>query len=120
MDKYQAIQSFWSSFGLKAYDESTVSTTATLPYITYEAATASFEEGEVPLSANLWYSGKSWDDISKKAAEISNVIGFGGISVKTDTGYIRINRRSPFAQRMRADERVRRIFLAISVDFIDN
>ena len=36
MDKAQALHSFWSGFGLTAYDENTVPDGAQLPYITYE------------------------------------------------------------------------------------
>ena len=54
MDRAQAINSFWNSFGLRAYDENTVPQNAVLPYITYEVAIASFEDGDVPLTASVW------------------------------------------------------------------
>lgn len=125
MDKAQALHAFWSSFGLPAYDENTVPDDAKLPYITYEVATASFDDGDVALTANLWYFGeaifgKSWADISRKADEIARNIGFGGKTIKTDTGYVWIKRRTPFAQRMSEnDDNIRRIFLGISAEFID-
>ncbi|MBR1751843.1 MAG: hypothetical protein IJ740_13415 [Ruminococcus sp.] len=120
MDKAQALHSFWSSFSLPAYDENTVPDGAQLPYITYEVSTASFDDGDIPLSASLWAFGRSWADISQKADEISQRIGFGGITIKTDTGYIWIKRRAPFAQRMgESDDNIRRIVLGISAEFID-
>lgn len=50
MDRAQAIHSFWNSFGLKAYDENTVPDNAKLPYITYEVAVSSFDDGDTPLA----------------------------------------------------------------------
>lgn len=121
MDKAQAVHSFWNRFGLIAYDESTVPDTAQMPYITYELATSSFSDGAVALSASLWYHTTSLEQITKKSEEISQYIGFGGITIHTDSGFIWIKRRSPFAQRMRdnTDDKVLRIILNISVEFID-
>lgn len=120
MDKAQTLLAFWSSFGLNAYDENTVPDNAELPYITYEVATASIGDGDVALAASLWYFGRSWENITKMADRIASEIGFGGKTLRTDTGYVWIKRRTPFAQRMDADnENVRRILLGISAEFID-
>ena len=40
-NKWQAIDRFWNSFGIPAYDESSVPQGATMPYITYHAEVAS-------------------------------------------------------------------------------
>lgn len=118
MDKAQAINAFWNSFGIKAYDENTVPASAELPYITYEVATASFEDGDVPLTASVWYAGKSWANITAMTDMISDTLGFGGTDVKTDTGYIWFKRRTPFAQRMSdPNKNIRRMLLSISAEF---
>ena len=121
MDKASAIQNFWSLFGLPAYEETTVPDKLKMPYITYEMASDSFDGGDITLSANLWYRSTSWKDISQKADEISKKIGLGGYSLKTDTGYVWIKRRSPFAQRMSEsdDPDVRRMYLSVSVEYFD-
>jgi hypothetical protein len=119
MDRAQAINAFWNSFGLRAYDENTVPQNAVLPYITYEVATADFEDGDVPLTANIWYQGKSWADITQKAEEIAEEIGYGGKTIKTDKGYIWIKRRTPFAQRMSDNnDNIRRILIGISAEYL--
>lgn len=128
-DKAQALHSFWSSFGIPAYDENTVPDNAPDKYITYEIATASFGDGDIALAANIWDIGdpskntdtsKSWAYVTKKSDEISLYLGEGGKTIKTDTGYIWIKRRSPFAQRMKdTNENSRRILLGISAEFID-
>jgi len=63
MDKAQAINSFWSSFELKAYEQNSVPDGAELPYITYETATDSIEN-VLPLTASLWYRTTSWAEAS--------------------------------------------------------
>ena len=121
VNKDSALQNFWSLFGLPAYEETTVPDNAKMPYITYSVATDSLYGEDVTLSANLWYFSNSWKDISLKAQEISNKIGFGGYTLKTDTGYVWIKRRTPFAQRMSESDEpdVRSIYLSISAEFID-
>lgn len=119
MDKWQALQTFWSSFGLKAYDENTVSASAVMPYITYEAATGAIEDN-VLLAASLWYRSTSWADISKKADEIAREIGLGGAVVPYDGGALWIKKGAPFSQRMSEpnDDGVRRMYLNIQAEFI--
>lgn len=118
MDKEQAIHNFWSSFGLKAYDEATVSESAQLPYITYNVMTAGLDD-TVLLNASLWYRSSSWVDITKKADDISRDIGYSGKILKYDDGALWIVRGTPFAQRMTdEDTTIRRIFINVLAEFI--
>ncbi len=119
MDKEQALQAFWSSFGLEAYDENTVPIEATMPYITYAVVTDSLEN-KVSASASLWYKSTSWKDISNKKDEISNAIGIGGHVTPINGGYMWITRGTPFAQRMSDpnDDSIRRIYLNAVVEFL--
>jgi hypothetical protein len=119
MDKAQALQYFWSLFDIPAYSVDTIPDDAKMPYITYEVATADFEDGNVPLFASLWYFGTSWADISQKADKIAEYIGYGGITIKTNDGYIWIKRRTPFAQRMSDEnDNIRRILIGIAVEYL--
>ena len=69
MTKGQAIQKFWESFGIPAYDETTVPDDAQLPYITYSVHTGSL--GDLCITnASLWYKSYSWKEISEKTEEI--------------------------------------------------
>lgn len=121
MNKAQALHQFWSSFGLTAIDEqSAYDETIELPsnYITYEVQTAGFEN-ELLLSASLWYYSTTWTDITQKADEIADYIGYGGRVIAVDGGYIWIKLGSPFAQRMAVEqENYRRIILNITVDYL--
>lgn len=117
-DKWQAIQTFWESFNLPAYDENTVPDTAVMPYITYEAKTANFEK-PLFLSAQIFARTSSWKDICNKADEIAAYIGSGSKILPVTGGYICIQQGSPFSQRMREDSNgdIRRIIINISVEF---
>lgn len=119
MDKAQALHSFWSSFGIPAYDENTVDPDAVMPYITYEASTDSFDK-TLPLTASIWYHSTSWAAISQKADEIATAISYGGVMQPFDGGAVWIGRGSPFAQRMGddSDSNIRRIVLNITAEFI--
>ena len=122
MNKAQTIQQFWSSFGLLAIDEqSAYDEKMELPanYITYELQTSNFGD-PVSLTASLWYYSTSWKEITEKADEIAEYIGYGGRLLSVDgRGYIWIKLGTPFAQRMATEnENYRRIVLNITVDFL--
>lgn len=119
MDKEQAIHSFWSSFGLVAYDELTVPDDARPPYITYGVSTGSLDDILI-LSGSLWYSGSSWKDITEKSHEIAEAVGEGGhLILKVDGGYLFLTSGTPFAQRMSdpSDDLIRRIYININAEF---
>ena len=117
MNKWQAINSFWSGFGIPAYDETSVPDDAAFPYITYNAAVGEFEH-IIQLTASVWYRSSSWADISNKVDEISESI-YPYKLLRVDNGYIYIYKGDPFAQRM-ADENntLRRVYLILYAEFL--
>ena len=119
MTKAAAIFQFWDSFGLTAYEENTVPTDATFPYITYQLVTDSFDR-EVPVTASLWYRSESWTDINAKTEEISQKISRGGKIISCDDGAIWLKRGQPFAQNMgdESDDLIKRKYLNIAAEFI--
>ena len=116
-DKWTALPSFWSAFNLPAYDENTVPDNAVLPYITYSASIADFDE-TVYLTASLWYRSNSWAEVSQKAEGISDHIG-GGMGIGYDGGRLWVTKAMPFAQRMadESDTQIRRIVLQVTAEF---
>lgn len=120
MDKQQALHSFWSGFGWKAYDETSVPDTAQLPYITYEAS-EDILGTQVAQTASLWDRSTSWKSVTDKKAEIEAKITRGGCKVDFDGGAMWVTRGTPFAQRMADESRdtVRRIVLNIVTEFFD-
>lgn len=119
MNKTQAVQEFWSSFGIPAYDKNTVPDDAVMPYITYEVSTGSMDS-VLSWNASLWYRTKSWRDIELKALQIARAIGgMGYYSIKIDEGYLWLTQGTPFAQRVPDDDdTVRRIYLNVTAEFL--
>ena len=119
MTKAAAMYQFWNSFGLTAYEENTVPTDATFPYITYQLVTDSFDR-EIPLTASLWYRSESWTAINAKTEEISQKISRGGKIISCDGGAIWLKRGQPFSQNMgdESDDLIKRKYLNVTAEFI--
>ncbi len=119
MDKGQAIQSFWESFDLTAYDENSVPDDAQMPYITYSVSVGAMDDVQL-LSASLWYKSQSWAGITQKAEQIAEYIGYNGKYIKLDNGYMYVYQGSPFYQRMSepGDDTIRRIYININAEFL--
>ena len=131
MDKLQAYNTFWKSFGIPAYDGLSVPEKVydeasqkmiplEPPYITYNAVYDSFG-ASFPTTASLWYRETGWTDVSRKAEEIANAITRGGKMVGYDGGAFWIRRGTPWAQRMTDpnDDSIRRILLNLEIEFMD-
>ena len=120
LDKFQALHYFWSSFGIPAYESTTVPEDVNLGdfYITYEATIDSLDRA-VPMSASIWKKNTmSWDEISQKAEEISEALS-KVYTVPMRVGYLYITRGTPFAQRMSdEDDATRRIYLNIMAEYL--
>lgn len=122
MTKAASIQGFWDSFGLAAFEENAVPTgddNPEFPYITYELATDDYG-GEAAASVSLWYRGSSWVPVNAKADEIGARIGYGGVRIPCDGGYIWLRRGSPFAQSMGDpdDNMIRRKVLSVNAMYL--
>ena len=121
MDKWQAIHNFWSDFEWPAYDENSVDTgdnAPQLPYITYSAQTGAVDQ-ILTFTGSLWDRSSSWQNVSNKADEIAEAIGFGYLD-KIDDGYLWIVRGQPFAQRMSDpnDSEIKRIYIQLNAEFL--
>lgn len=119
MTKQECLHAFWSSFGWKAYDETSVPDDAQLPRITYDYAETDFGEN-VSLNASLWERATGWRGVTSKSTQIGDYIGRGGVILRYDDGAMWITRSVPWAQRMGDDDdTLRRIVLGITIEFID-
>ena len=123
MDNVQALHNFWNSFGLTARDENTVPDNAMTAYggkyITY-AVMVGYLEDTLMMSASLWYKSSSWAEITQKANEIGQYIGYGGRILDFDGGKLWIKRGVPFSQRMSdEDDTIRRIYINIEVEYLN-
>lgn len=124
MDNFAALQSFWESFDVDAYDEQTYFTEGTVtafPHITYESVSGTWTSQKL-LSGYLWDKSESWAWLKQKAEEIKHEIG-SGITLKVDDGvmWFRIPESTPFAQIIPSgseDDRIKRILLYVEVEFL--
>lgn len=122
MNKWQAIHSFWNSFGWNAFDENSVDTgefAPQTPYITYSAQIGSMGQF-LTFTASLWDKSTSWVNVSDKADEIAERIGYGYELVQIDDGYLYITKGQPFAQRMSDpnDAEIKRIYIILNAEFL--
>lgn len=119
MNEWQAIDKFWNSFSIPAYDENSVPDDAVMPYITYNSNVGAFDM-PISLTASVWYKSLSWRDISLKVKEISGYIGWYKMLPFGNHEYIYITRGSPFAQRMADSDTVKRVYINLSAEFFVN
>ena len=118
MDKAQALHSFWSGFGIDAWDENTVPESAVYPRITYDVAVSDINQTNF-LAASIWYRSTSWSEITAKAEEIGAEIGSGGKLCHYNNGVLWITKGEPFYQRIGdPDQMIRRIRINIAAEFI--
>ena len=120
MDKEQALQSFWSSFGVPAYNENSVRADATFPRITYPVAIGSLNY-PVSLTAKISDNTTSWTRIRKISHLIAETISRGGIGVDFDGGRIWITPRGQIAADMPVDkdnDSIREIQIFVNAEFL--
>jgi hypothetical protein len=122
MTKEAALHAFYSSFGLKAYEENAVPTgddAPDFPYLTYSVSSDSIGT-DVALTASLWYRGTSWVQANAKEEEISRRIGRGGKILSCEGGAIWLRRGTPFAQSMgdESDDQIKRKYINITAEFL--
>ena len=127
MDKWQALQAFWESFGLPAFKENSVPDEVwdenlkkmvklQMPYITYEVTASTFGT-RVASSASIWYRDTSWKAISNKAKTITDATADGKTFAYDGGGMIVwTNNASDMSEP--TDDMVRRIRLDVTIEFI--
>lgn len=96
MNKTEALYSFYSSFGIPAYEENSVPLNAKMPYITYEVITDSLSDYTTSVTCQLWYKSNSWVQCNAMAETISERLQ-GGYRIKVDKGYMILYTGTPYA-----------------------
>lgn len=114
----QAWDDFLAGFEWSVYDENTVPEDAAMPRITYNWAESEIGT-PVLLTASLWDRSRSWANVSRKADEMFEAIGYGGVTIPVQGGYMWVLRGAPFSQRMAdPDDSIRRIVINIQAEFL--
>ena len=113
-----ALNTFWNSFSVPAYEVATIPDDVEMPYITYEGAIDNFGK-EIATNVNLYYRGKSWKSITQKLDEIDDVISDGVYVPFSNNKALLIRKANPFAQPVAEDdEQVRRYILNLTYEYI--
>lgn len=120
MTKAAALNSFFSSFGIPAYERNRVPDSAKYPYLTYDYAVAALGDGEVALTVDLWYYTENNTVPNAKAAEMSAAISLGGKMIPCDEGYIWLKRGSPWCQSLPDpnDRSINRRHINVSAEYL--
>lgn len=114
-EEAKALNTFFSSFGIPAYEENSVPNNAELPYITYQISLPDWND-VASISANVWYSGTSYTTVFSKVDEISERIG-QGISIPVgESGYLYLYKDNPFSQvAPTGNDNVKVVYLNIGI-----
>lgn len=119
MTKGAALQAFFSQF-MDAYAASAVPEGVTFPYLTYELSTSAWDGGEVGLTVNLWFYTTSEAVPNAKAQELSDAIGYGGVTLPCDGGFIWLKRGSPWCQNLQddTDKNIKRRYINVTAEYM--
>lgn len=130
MNKQQAYNSFWNSFGVLAFEENSVpdddvikalvsagKASSKFPYITYQVLTDDIS-GAVFPTASIWDKSNSWERSDLLSNRISEYIQRMD-TIRLDDGRMFITKGSPYAQHSaeEGDPSIRRIILNLGVQF---
>lgn len=127
MDKEQAIDAFWNSFDVPAYDENTVPDdrdfeemgVSPFPRITYEV---SVNEFGIPTTfyTSIWDKSTGWGRITDIAHKIDSALSNGGKTMPYDGGILWMKKGTPFMQRMAdPDDTIRRILINVEIEYLE-
>lgn len=119
MDREQALNQFWNSFDIPAYDVNTVPDDAPFPRITYEVTVNEFG---IPTTiyGSIWLRDTGWGKITTYAHRIDSRLSEGGQTIAFEHGMIWLKKGTPFLQRMSdPDDTIRRILINIEIEYLE-
>ena len=119
MNNMQAINAFWSSFGVPAYEENSVDAEAPMPRITYDVKQDTFYGISCSMSASIWDRSYSWARIYGIMQSIKALLG-EGLIISTDEGGLYIRPGSPYMQSIAGDnDDIRQELINIEVKYLE-
>ena len=119
MTKNKALYSWFNRF-MDFYRASAVPDDVEFPYGTYEYIDSAFDLGEVGLTVNLWFRTESEAVPDEAAQNLSKRIGYSGVTIPCDEGYIWLKRGSPFCQSLtyENDPAIKRRYINITAEYL--
>ena len=118
MTKGAALQSFFNSI-MPAYAETSVPDDAAFPYLTYQLSLNAWDSGETAVAINMWFYTTSEAIPNAKSQELSDAIGYGGVTLPCDGGFIWLKRGSPWCQSIRdeRDSMIKRRYINVIAEY---
>lgn len=121
MDKWQAQYNLWSSFGIPAYDASSVpdgDDRPDFPYITYQGMDGMFDS-DASVYVSIWTRSSSWIQANELSNTVYQRLKNGGTVIPYDGGIIWVTAGEPFSQNIGDpnDDLVRRKLLNVTLHF---
>lgn len=120
MNKSQALDKFWNSFGIPAYDENTIPDNPGERYITYSVSTGRIED-VINLTGKIWEKNTtSWKFVEDKASEIAYELAtMDPPTIAIDNGRLYLTMGTPFSQRLSdPDSMARGVYINIQAEFL--
>lgn len=119
MTKNKALYDWLNKF-MPFYRASSVPDDVVFPYGTYEYIEDSWDGGEVGMTVNLWFYTTSEAVPDEKAQEFSRRIGYGGVTIPCNGGYIWLKRGSPFCQSLQyePDNNIKRRYINLTAEYL--
>ena len=119
MTKNKALFAWFNEF-MPFYRASSVPDDVIMPYGTYEYIESAFDAGEVGLTVNLFFRTESEAVPDEAAQELSKRIGYSGVRIPCDEGYIWLKRGSPFCQSLtyENDPAIKRRYINITAEYL--
>ena len=120
MTKNKALYAWFNEGEIPFYRASAVPDDVVMPYGTYEYIDSAFDAGEVGLTVNLFFRTESEAIPDEKAQELSKRIGYSGVTIPCDEGYIWLKRGSPFCQSLtyENDPAIKRRYINITAEYL--
>ena len=108
-----ALKTFFSGFGLPAYEANTVPEDVQIPYITYSLAEPEWDQ-KASMYVQVWDRSRSNTLILQKADQITAEIGTG-LTLELNDGYLVIWPESPLIQ-VNVDGDFRAAYINLSIN----
>lgn len=119
MTKNKALYSWFNEF-MTFYRDTAVPEDAELPYGTYTYSEDAWGGYPVNLNINLWFRTESEAIPDEVAQELGERIGYSGVRIPCDEGYIWLQKGSPWCQSLTdsTDSNIKRRYINITAEYL--
>lgn len=100
MTREARLHEFFSSFGIKAYPNTSVPEVTEFPWLVYEIPGGYWGDAPVSGQIRLWYHTASESIPNEKVRQIAEAIGLGGKLLGYDGGAVWITRGQPWVNNI--------------------